>query len=56
MYLLLIEILSQAFSAESNLVRRSTNEDEILMIFIELRTAPSIYIRKPFMTIEKARV
>ena len=56
MYLLLIEILSHAFSAKSNLVRRSTNEEQILIIFIQLRTAPSIYIKKPFMAIEKARV
>ena len=56
MYLLLIEILSHAFSAKSNLVRRSTNKDQILMIFIQLGTAPSIYNKKPFMAIEKARV
>ena len=56
MYLLLIEILSHAFSAKSTLVRRSTNEDPILLIFIQLRTVPSIYIKKPFMGIEKARV
>ena len=56
MYLLLIMILSHAFSAKSNLVRRSTNEDQILMIFIQLRTAASIYIQKPFMAIEKTRV
>ena len=56
MYLLLIEILSYVFSAKSNLVRRSTNKDQILIIFIQLRTAPPIYIKKPFMAIEKGRV
>ena len=56
MYLLLIEILSHAFSAKSNLVRRSTSEDLIVMTFKQLRTAPSIYIKKPFIAIEKAKV